>query len=252
MSDLVLIEQQGSVAIITMNRPKRHNSLIPTFLQELLAAFRGISEGTRAVVVLANGRSFSTGGDVRGFYEHQDSLSEYASYIIGLLNELILTMLDLPVPIVTAVHGIVTGGSIGLVLASDIVFVAPEASFTPYYSIVGFSPDGGWSTLLPQIIGKQRAAETIFCNRTIIAEDAVAWGLATRIVPQAHIREVAITTANVISDMKPNSIKQSKRLLNCANVTISEKLEIERQYFIQQIDTPEALQGIKDFVGLNK
>lgn len=248
MSDLVLTEQRDSVSIITMNRPERHNSLIPTFLQELLAAYRGISDEIRAVVLLANGRSFSTGGDVRGFYEQLDNLAKYASNIVGLLNELILTMLNLPVPIVTAVHGIVTGGSLGLILASDIVLVAPEASFTPYYSIVGFTPDGGWSTLLPQVIGKQRTAETILCNRTINAEEALKWGMATRIIAQEKIRQKAITTANVIVSMKPNSIKQTKRLLNSNHTTIAEQLELERQHFLQQIVTDEARQGIIDFV----
>jgi hypothetical protein len=123
VNPLVLLDRSGPVAILTLNRPERHNSLVPPLLHEMLAALETIrtQSAARAVVLQANSRSFSTGGDVRGFYNHIDALETYANTIVGLLNRVILALLDLPVPIVAAVHGIVTGGSLGLVLAADIV-----------------------------------------------------------------------------------------------------------------------------------
>ena len=137
MKELIQMEQVGSTSILTLNRPERHNSLIPELLEQLLARIDDVQArpDTRAVILQANGRSFSTGGDVSGFYKHLDTLEAYARQIVGLLNQVILSLLNLPVPTLAAVHGIVTGGSLGLVLASDIVLVAPEASFTPYYSV---------------------------------------------------------------------------------------------------------------------
>ena len=88
MGELVILERVGPVAVLTLNRAERHNSLVPEFLAEMLAALEtfGAQPGVRAVVLQANGRSFSTGGDLRGFYEHLDDLEAYAGEIVGLLN----------------------------------------------------------------------------------------------------------------------------------------------------------------------
>jgi enoyl-CoA hydratase/carnithine racemase len=250
MNQLVLSERVGPIAVLTLNRPERHNSLVPAFLEELLAAVEALraEAGVRAVVLQANGRSFSTGGDVAGFLEGMDNLEAYADTVVGLLNQVILALFELPVPVVAAVHGIVTGGSLGLALGADLVLVAPEASFTPYYSVVGFSPDGGWTALLPAIIGPKRTAEILMHNRTITAEEAVAWGLASRLVPAERIREEALNAAQEIAAKKPGSIGHTKRLLGTALGDIRAGLEAERAHFVQQIATPEARQGILAFV----
>jgi enoyl-CoA hydratase/carnithine racemase len=250
VSQSVLLERSGPVAILTLNRPERHNSLVPPLLQEMLAALETIraQAAVRAVLLQANGRSFSTGGDVQGFYNHLDTLETYANAVVGLLNRVILTLLDLPVPIVAAVHGIVTGGSLGLVLAADIVLVTPETSLTPYYSVVGFSPDGAWTALLPAVIGPKRAAAVLMLNQTITAEQAVGWGLAQRMVPVERIREAALGTAQEIASKKAGSLLHTKRLLGLTYGEVATLLETERSRFVQQITTKEARSGIVDFL----
>jgi 2-(1,2-epoxy-1,2-dihydrophenyl)acetyl-CoA isomerase len=250
MNQLVLSERVGPVTVLTLNRPERHNSLVPAFLEEMLAALEALrtEAGLRAMVLQANGRSFSTGGDVFGFHEQMDDLEAYADTVVGLLNQVILALFALPVSVVAAVHGIVTGGSLGLVVGADRVLVAPEASFTPYYSVVGFSPDGGWTALLPAIIGPKRAAEILMHNQTITAEQAVTWGLASRIVLAERIREEALNVAQEIAAKKAGSIVHTKRLLGMAYGDIAAGLEAERAHFVQQIATQEARQGILAFV----
>ncbi len=250
MSQLVLWERSGPVASVTLNRPERHNSLVPPLLEALLSALEAAQTQSdlRAVVLQANGRSFSTGGDVRGFYEHGDTLETYAGTIVGLLNQVILALFELPIPTVAAVHGMVTGGSLGLVLACDMVLVAPEASFTPYYSVVGFSPDGGWTALLPAIIGAKRTAEVLMRNQTISAEQAVRWGLANRVVPADRIRDEALRIARDIATKKPGSLRSTKHLLRMACGDLEARLETERRYFVQQITTKEARRGMVDFL----
>jgi enoyl-CoA hydratase/carnithine racemase len=262
VSQLVLTERSGSVAILTLNRAERHNSLVPELLDEMLAVLGAIDADpeVRAVVLQANGRSFSTGGDVGGFQAHLDDLEVYAGEIVGLLNRVILGLVELPVPIVAAVHGIVTGGSLGLVLGCDVVLVAPEASFTPYYSVVGFSPDGGWTAMLPSIIGPKRAAEVLLRNLTVTAEQAVTWGLASRIVPAERIRDEAVAVAQDIAAKKPGSIVHTKRLVGlvCGDPSpgseqgLAARLEAERARFVEQIGTEEARKGIVAFLERRK
>jgi 2-(1,2-epoxy-1,2-dihydrophenyl)acetyl-CoA isomerase len=248
---LLGLQRSGPVATLVLNRPERHNSLVPELLSELLAGFDevGTDPGVRAVVLAAEGRSFSTGGDVRGFFSAGDDLERYAEETVGLLNQAMLAMLRLPQPIVVAVHGMVTGGSLGLVLGGDIVLAAPEVTITPWYGAVGFSPDGGWTALLPDVIGAKRAARVLYTNESIGSEEALEWGLATEIVPGDEIEERAVTVALEIAAMKPGSIAGIKRLLHRDLDDIAARLEAERAAFVRQILTPEAHKGMAAFLG---
>lgn len=250
MTNLVYVETHNQIATLTLNRPERHNSLVPEFLCEMLNALDALSRQAelRALVLQANGRSFSTGGDVQAFYDHHDNIEPYAQEIVGLLNQVVVAMVKLPAPIIAAVHGIVTGGSLGLVLASDIVLVAPEASFTPFYSVVGFSPDGGWTAILSSIIGQKRTSEILMLNQTITAEQAVKWGMANRIVPANQIREQARLVAESIAQKKRGSIQRTKRLLLQGADELTASLEQERQKFCEQIVTAEATNGMEAFL----
>jgi len=250
MTSFISLSLKGPVGVLTLNRPQRHNSLIPELLTEMLAALAEIREDPkiRVVILQAEGRSFSTGGDLHGFYDHFDDIEAYASETVGLLNQVILAMVDLPTPIVAAVHGLVTGGSLGLVLASDIVLVSPEASFTPYYSVVGFSPDGGWTALLPEIVSLKRTTEILMTNATITAEQAIAWGLANRLVPTDEIREQALNIAQVIAVKQPGSLLRTKRLLTVRSADLAVCLEAERQNFVAQIQTPETQESMTHFL----
>lgn len=252
MSSLVPVEREQAIATVTLNRPERHNSLVPELLRELLDALSGLSAGSdlQALILRANGRSFSTGGDVQAFYDHRENIRPYASEIVGLLNQAIIALIDLPFPVIAAVHGIVTGGSLGLVLASDIVLVSPRASFTPYYTVVGYSPDGGWTALLPKVIGTKRAAEIQMLNQTISAEQAVAWGMANRLVPAERLGDEARAEARTIARAKRGSMTRTKRLLWGNKSKIAARLEAERRSFVEHISSAEAIDGMAAF--LNK
>ncbi len=250
MSDLVLVETTPPVGILTLNRPERHNSLVPELLNDLLDALDRLRRQPelRALVLQANGRSFSTGGDVRGFFDHRQDAEEYAIFVVGQLNEAILALVAFPVPVVAAVHGSVTGGSLGLVLASDIVLVAPEVTFTPFYTTVGYSHDGGWTAMLPDVIGRKRAAEILMLNSSITAEQAVTWGLANRIVPAERIRAEALAMAETIAHQQPESVKRARQLLWGRHQELTARLEAERQEFVRQIVTAEAQEGMAAFL----
>ncbi|MCL4488766.1 MAG: enoyl-CoA hydratase/isomerase family protein [Chloroflexi bacterium] len=254
MSQLILSEMDGDVAIVTLNRPERHNSLIPELVQELLEtleALRG-QANLRALVLAANGRSFSTGGDVRAFYDHAAELKAYAERVVGLLNRAILDLIAFPTPVVAAVHGIVTGGSVGLVLACDIVLVAPETTFTPFYTTVGYSPDGGWTAMLPGVIGVKRAAEALLLDQPITAEQAVAWGMANRIVPAEAIRDQALSAARAIARQAPGSVVRTKHLLWGSRESLAASLDNELAQFVEHMTSAEAEQGMAKFLRITK
>ena len=247
MNQLVLTNIDNRVATITLNRPERHNSLVPSLLEELISSVAIVRETADlgAVILQSNGRSFSTGGDMKGFLDNINNLEEYADRLVGLLNHAIINLVQLPLPVLAAVQGTVNGGSIGLVLACDLILVTRAVSFGPYYSEVGFSPDGGWTAMLPDIIGIKRATSVLLENQTISASQAVAWGLADREVPAGRLREEALSCSQHLADKKPGAIRAAKRLL--ARSDLARRLEEERSLFVKQISTAEAREGILTF-----
>ncbi len=244
---MVKVEIDQPLARLTLDRPERHNSLVPDLLEDLIQAVAGLEsdQTVEAVILSASGKTFSTGGDVGAFYDNRDKLVEYANKVVGLLNESMLTMMNLPKPIIAGVHGMVTGGSMGLVLASDLVVVTPEASFTPWYSVVGFAPDGGWSALLPRHIGQARTADILLSNRTITAQQAVDWGLASRIVDADQLDPTVESMARSLAAAKTSAIK---RELHGDLERVAVRLDKERSAFVRQVVTEESINGMREFL----
>ena len=134
----------------------------------------------------------------------------------------------------------------GFVLAGDFVIVSKRASFTPYYSVVGFSPDGGWTALLPDIVGRARAAGVVSANLTISAAQAVDWGIANLLVESDSLADALNDVCVRIMNGCSGTLRASKRLLVPADYR--ERLEAERRLFVEQAGSAEALAGIRAFV----
>ncbi|MCK9379735.1 MAG: enoyl-CoA hydratase/isomerase family protein [Sulfuritalea sp.] len=249
---LVRVERADAVARVVLCRAAMHNALVPELLVELLAALAQLRNdaGCRAVVLAAEGPAFSIGGDMRRFRREAESgdLRAYGEKLVGQLNEAILALIDLPQPVVAAVHGIVTGGSIGLVLAADIVLLAPQAVFKAHYVTAGFGPDGGWTALVSRLAGRRRAAAALLLNRTIRAEEAVAWGLASEIVAADDLHEEAAKAARRMAGYPVGTLRAAKSLLWGDRAQLATDLEAERSRFVELIAGPVARSGVDAFL----
>lgn len=251
---LTLLAVEGPVARLTLNRPERHNSLVPELLAALIADLDRVAAmpDIRVLVLQGAGRSFSTGGDVAGFFAvPPEQRRGYAAELVGGLNRAILNLLDLPVPVIGRVHGPITGGSLGFLLACDLVAVTPQTFVQPYYTAVGFSPDGGWTALLPDRIGVAKAREIQLLNRRITAEEAVRLGLATALVEPDALDALIADWTTALLDKRPGAVSRSKRLLLPPErrTQIAAALEAEKLSFIEQIDSREAEAGMARFLG---
>ncbi|QCI64210.1 enoyl-CoA hydratase/isomerase family protein [Phreatobacter stygius] len=249
---LVRFSIDDRVARLVLNRPERHNSLVPELLGELDTALVSCAGANlAAVVITGEGRSFSTGGDVAAFADRpRGERLLYAGALVGALNAVILKLLDLPCPVVAALAGPVTGGSCGLVFAADLVAMGPRAFIQPYYVDVGFGPDGGWTALLPERIGSARAGAIQLLNRRIGPEDAVALGLATVAVADAELAPTIETWLATLRTKVPSSLQATRSLLFSPErrETIARGLERERQRFLALIETPETEAGMARFL----
>lgn len=245
---LVTLKRQGRIAVVSLNRPARHNALVPGLLSEMLQVLKHPDCQSAAVLILrAEGHSFSTGGDLTGFWSHRENIATYAEGLVGQLNQVILAIYTHPAAIVCAVHGQVTGGSLGFLLAADHVIMRRGVVITPYYSVVGFSPDGGWTALLPDIIGRQQAMHWLAGNTSHDADTCKALGLAQQVVDN-DCDAAALSWAEQVAEKQTGSITRSRKLLNTRVETLRQRLETERESFVNQVQTQQALDGIELFL----
>lgn len=239
----------GSVRVITLARPERTNALVPELLDGVRECIVRINadDDVRAVVLTAVGRHFSTGGDVAAFAARDgEGLAAYAREIVGSLNSMILDLMRLDVPVVCAARGAVTGGALGFILASDVVVLSPDAFLAPYYVDVGFSPDGGWTAILPQRVGRIRAAMIQYANEPVDPERAVEWGLATAVANDTE--ETALQLAQTYASKKAGAVARTKALLREEMSRVQARLDNELANFVEQIQTDEARAGMNDFL----
>lgn len=250
--DFVTLDLSDDVATIVLRNGSKHNCLTRPLLEQLNRCLREVSkrEDLCAIVIQAEGRSFSTGGDIKAFYENIDDIENYSRSIVGLLNQAIMQMLRLSTPIIARVQGPVTGGSFGLVLASDLVVMADSAFIAPYYVDVGFAPDGGWVAMLPDRIGHSRAKEVQFLNRHINADTALGWGLANAVTSRENLDAQVKLWITILQTKVRTSVQATKRgiqneafLSRCQNALDNELIE-----FIRLAKTPEAKIGMKKFL----
>lgn len=250
---LTLLDIDGPVARLTLNRPERHNSLVPEFIASLLGGLRQIAShgGLRAMVLRAAGRSFSTGGDVKAFHQTpREARRAYADRLVDNLNEAILALMDLPIPVIGRVQGPVTGGALGFILACDLVAMAPQAFIQPYYVQVGFSPDGGWTALLPDRIGAARAREFQLLNRRIMAAEAAQLGLANAVCAPEDLDQTIDSWLDMLIGNHSAAVAGSKRLLWSPQrrAVVAAALEAEKRMFVDLIDTAETEAGMAQFL----
>jgi len=251
---LVLLEIADGVARITLNRPRRHNSLVPELVAQLNGALAEVRTHDLAALVLAGaGKSFSTGGDVAAFHAvPRGQRRAYAETLVGGLHAAILTLVDMPIPVIARVQGPVTGGSLGLVLAADLTAIASPAFIAPYYVDVGFSPDGGWTALLPERIGIARAREIQLLNRRITPDAAVACGIATEAVAAERIDHVIDSWIETLKGKIRGSVLATRELLipleRRAQVAAGLARELDR--FLIEIESDEADAGMAKFLAV--
>jgi len=242
----VLLEHNAGIAVLTLNRPDRCNALTADLLADLNATLDRL-ERPRALILRAAGRHFSTGGDVARFAQEVAAGNgpAYAQAVVGGLNRAILRLAALPCPVVAQVQGALTGGALGLVLAADLVAMDRRAFVQPFYSVVGFAPDGGWTAMLPARIGAHRAREIQLLNRRVSADEALAMGLAQAVADDPA--SVAADWLATLGTHVPGAMAVAKRLTTDLPA-LEAALEAERAAFVARIETGEVRAGMARFL----
>ena len=195
----LLLEVGDGVATLTLDRPDSLNALDTALKDALLAALGDLAqdEAVRCVVLTGSGRAFCVGQDLR---EHVRALTSASAAEVWRTvpehyNPLALALHTLDKPVVAAVNGVAAGAGASLAFLADVRLVAASATFTLAFAGIGLSCDTGASWTLPRLVGPTRALELMYTGRTVSAEEALALGIATEVVPDdvftARVQELA-------------------------------------------------------------
>jgi enoyl-CoA hydratase/carnithine racemase len=188
-SDSVLVKAEESFTTITMNRPERRNALSLDLLGEMTAAFRAAGDSeARGVILAANGPVFSSGHDFRDL-----AGADLASIreLLEACTELMLTMQEIPQPVVARVQGLATAAGCQLVATADLAVASEDAGFaTP-------GGKGAWFCHTPLVpvarnVSRKRALELGLTGDTIDARTALDWGLVNRVVSADELEEATV------------------------------------------------------------
>lgn len=246
---MVLVEHpRPEIALITLNRPERMNSMAFDVMVPLKAALESITydNSVRVVVLTGAGRGFSSGADHKsaGEVPHVQGLTRptYALRSMQILDDVILALRRLHQPVIAAVNGAAIGGGLCLALAADI----RVASSGAYFRAAGINngltaSELGLSYLLPRAIGSSRAFEIMLTGRDIDAEEAERIGLVSRQVPDDQLLETCYAMAERIAGFSRPGIELTKRTLwsglDAANLEGHMQAEGLGQLFVRLLTT---------------
>lgn len=221
----LLIHDAGGVRTLTLNRPHRRNAIdrpLWDALRDALAAARD-DAGVRALVLTGAGGAFCSGADVSGFVA-----DVHPAERMRPLTDVALLLHEMPKPTVAKVTGVAAGAGWNLALGCDLVVATPEARFSQIFARRGLSVDCGGTWLLPRLVGLQQAKRLALLAEMIGAEEALALGLVTWVVPAAEVDAfVAGLTARLAAG-PPVALAQTKALLHeGADRTMREALAAE-------------------------
>jgi len=181
------------VAHITLNAPERLNALGPDDLVELASAYAAAADaGVRALVLRGEGRAFCAGRDIAGVDPATDDVP---GYLDGLVTPLLRRIADFPAPTFAAAQGAALGVGLGLLIATDVVYLADDAKVGSPFAALGAALDSGGHWLLVSRLGPHRALDLIYSGRLLSGAEAVAGGLFSRAVPAAELRETVDAAA---------------------------------------------------------
>jgi len=236
----VLVDRpRPQVAVVTLNRPERMNSMSFDVMVPLRDELRALSDDNeiRAVILTGAGSGFCSGADQSGEKGKMPNIAGLTAPTVGLramelLEDIVLTLRSLHQPVIAAVNGPAIGGGLCLALACDIRIAATSAYFRAAGINNGLTASElGLSYLLPRAIGSSRAFELMLTGRDIDAAEAATIGLVNRVVPEDELLDAAFEIAEQIAANTPFGVTLTKRVLN-ANVdagSLSQAVEVENR-----------------------
>lgn len=256
-ADPALLRVDGSIATITLNRPDAFNSIDLSIAKKLeqLSAEVEASADIRVLVIEGEGRAFCAGGDLKtiGAAAAADEIAPVVGELLQHYHAFITTLRRMPKIVLASVHGSAAGAGLSLAFVADLCIAAEDARFTPAYSKLGVSPDGGGTVGLAASVGARRALQIFLAEDSFTAAQAHQWGLVTKVVVASELKAATRELAVRLAQNAPGALAATKALIHRAPVaSIQQQLDAERDAIIACMQTDEFRAAVKKFTGKQK
>lgn len=226
--DIVLVERDGPVAIVTMNRPDALNALSRALRAEIVQTFATLAddESVRVAILTGAGRAFTAGVDLK-----EAGQTGFALGADGGEIDLAKGLASFPWPIIGAINGFAITGGFELALMCDVLLASENAKFADTHARVGIMPGWGLSQKLSRLIGISRAKELSFSGNFLDAETAERWGLVNRVYAADDLLPAAKKLAQEMATCDPVLLRNYKRIIDDGFATSfgeGQRLEVTR------------------------
>jgi enoyl-CoA hydratase len=243
----ILVETQGKVGLIRLNRPKALNALNDQLMDELGDALGKFDadEDIGCIVLTGSEKAFAAGADI-GAMANYSYMDAYKGDYITRNWEKIRSVRK---PVIAAVSGFALGGGCELAMMCDFIIAADTAKFGQPEVKLGILPGAGGTQRLPRAVSKAKAMDMCLTARMMGAEEAERAGLVSRVVPADKLIEEALDAATVIANMSLPIVMMIKESVNRAyESTLAEGVTFERRLFHSAFATEDQKEGMKAFV----
>ena len=240
------------VATLTLNRPERLNALSTPIMEGLLEALPRLARDAAvgAIVLTGAGRAFCAGGDVKRMAEGsaEPGMEEAVARLRGRM-EISRLLHEIPKPTIAMVNGPAAGAGMSLALACDLRIAGQSARFVTAFANVGFSGDFGGSYFLSKIVGTGKARELYYTAEPLDAAQALALGVANRVVPDADLTETTMALARKLARGPRIALGLMKKNFNAAeSASLAELLDLEARGQIETGRTDDHKEAARAFV----
>ena len=249
MANEVLTSRDGAVLTITLNRPDVYNAFNLALHQGLAAGLEEAADGdVRAVVITGAGRGFCSGQDLKEFQEIPAD-GGIRQRLEETYHPNIRAIRALEKPVLAAVNGACAGAGLSLACACDVRVASEAASFVPGFIGIGLVPDSGGSWFVHRLLGFARAFEWMVSNRKLGADEALAWGLVSEVVPADAFEMRVAELAAWYADLPTRGVAMTKQLFEHAYAaSLEDQLELEAELQQSATGTEDFAEGVQAFV----
>jgi len=245
----ILLDRDGEIGVVTINRPKALNALRTDVLRELASCFKelAIDDSVKVVVITGAGdKAFVAGADISEMaILNPTKAKEFSEF--G--NSVFLAIDRFPKPVVAALNGYALGGGCELLLSCDIVVASEKAKIGQPEVKIGIPPGFGGTQRMVRLLGKMKAKELIMTGDMITAEEALRIGLVNKVVPAEKLLEETKSLARTIASRAQVAVRMAKQLINeGVNVDLETGLALESKGFAVCFATSDQKEGMKAFL----
>jgi 2-(1,2-epoxy-1,2-dihydrophenyl)acetyl-CoA isomerase len=248
----LLVQQDGGVLTLTMNRPEVYNAFNETMLDELGEAVEAAAqdETVRCIVLTGAGKAFGSGQDVRVFAtSHAEGPLTGASVGLQKYHRIINAIRMMPKPVIAAVRGVAAGASCNVALACDMRIAADDARFIEAFARIGLVPDAGGGFFLPRLVGFGKALELAMLAEEVSGPEAERIGLVNKCVPVAEFEAVTQAFAQKLANGPTCVLGLIKELMNKSlESDLATSLGLEGELQDQAFRTEDHREGVAAFL----